>query len=171
LNYCHAHPSSDEASHLAVLTSPLGGKQAGDPLLSSSGMLVGHTINGVDHGSEVLTPLETGLLIFLLLPTRRALQDFLRLAIPVAFGVSVADLNVKESGPPSFPKNHAPQHPHRLHRPTLHLRSSAPHSDPSHKRFQVWRRSVRPSRPSSTSVPTLHIRHHSTVPQKNPSCS
>jgi hypothetical protein len=67
----------DKASHLAVLPSPLGGKQAGDPLLSGSGMLVGHTIDGVDHGSEVSMPLKTCLLIFLLLPTWRAPQEFL----------------------------------------------------------------------------------------------
>jgi hypothetical protein len=110
-NYCQAHPSSDEASHLAVLLSPLGGKQAGNPLLSGLGMLVGHTINEVDHGGEVSTPLETGLLIFLLLLTCRALQDFLRLAIPVAFGISVADLNVKDGGPPLFPKAVCPNIP------------------------------------------------------------
>jgi hypothetical protein len=101
----------DKASHLAVLPSPLGGKQAGNPLLSGLGMLVGHTIEGVDHGSEVSTPLKTCLLIFLLLPTCRALKDFLRLTIPVALGVRVADLNVKDGGPPSFPKAVRPNIP------------------------------------------------------------
>ncbi len=113
-HYCQAHPSTDETSHLAVLPSPLGGKQAGDPLLSGSGMLFGYTIDGVDHGSEVSTPLKTCLLIFLLLPTCRALQDFLRLTIPVALGVSVADLNVKDGSPPSFPKAGAPTSPRAL---------------------------------------------------------
>ncbi len=67
-------------------------------------MLVSHTIDGINHGGEVLTPFKTCLLILILFLKCCALQNFFRSAIPVTLGIRIADLNVKNSGPPSLPK-------------------------------------------------------------------
>ncbi len=104
MNYCQAHLSPDKASHLAVLSCPLGRKYAGNLLLSSLRMLVSHTINQINHWGEVSTPFETHLLIFILLSACGALQNLLQITISITLGVCVTDLNVKNCGPPSLPK-------------------------------------------------------------------
>ncbi len=104
MNYCKTHPSPDKASHLAVLPCPFGRENASDPLFSGASMLVGHTIDGVNHEGEVSTPFETCFLILTLFPKCCALQNFLRSAIPITLGVRITNHNIKNSGPPSFPK-------------------------------------------------------------------
>ncbi len=62
------------------------------------------TIDWINNGGEVSIPFKACLLIHILLPSCRALQNFLRLAIPIAFDVSVIELNVKDSRPALLPK-------------------------------------------------------------------
>ncbi len=165
------HPSSDEASHLAVLSCPFSREDASNSIFSGAGMLVSHTVDKINHGGEVSMPFKTCLLILILFLKCCALQNFLRSAIPITLGIRIADLNVKNSGPPSLPKSRVLQHLHGLRCPTPHPQSSVPLSIPSHKRFLVRRRFERASRPSSTSVPVLCIHRHAAVLQSRPSHS
>jgi len=114
IEYCKTHPSSDEASHLAVLSCPFTCGNASDPLFSGASLLVSHTIDGVQHGGEVSMPFETCLLILTLFLKCCALQNFLRSAIPIPLSVRITDLNVKNSCPSSLPKCRALPHLHGL---------------------------------------------------------
>ena len=100
-----AHPGPDEPDYLRVWAAPFFGEETGEALLGSSGIFGGKSVDRVDEGSEVPSPLEAGSFVLRFLLLGGTLKDLGGVRVAVGPGIRVTQTDVEDGPTGALPES------------------------------------------------------------------